>query len=37
MPKMSESVNTFKDKGGYENTNNQLMHLHLDDNKLLEK
>ena len=36
-PKMNECVETFKDKGGDKNKNNELMSLCIDDHKLLEK
>ena len=34
--KMSQYIETFKDKGGYKNKNNKLMSFRIDD-KLLEK
>ena len=34
---MNECFETFKDKGGDKNKNNELMSLCIDDHKLLEK
>ena len=35
LPKMSEHVKTFKNKGG--NKDNKLMHFHINDEKILKK
>ena len=35
LPKMSEYVKTFKNKGG--NKDNKLMHFHINDEKALKK
>ena len=37
LPKMNGYVKIFKDKGGYENNNNELMFLQIYVNKLQKK
>ena len=37
LPKMSGYVNAFKDRYEFKKKNNDLMSLHIDDNKLSEK
>ena len=37
LPKMSGYVNAFKDRHEFKKKNNNLMSLHIDDNKLSEK
>ena len=37
LPKLSEYIKTFKDKGGEKKKNNKLLSLSTDNNKLLEK
>ena len=37
LPKLSEYIKTFKDKGGEKKKNNKLLSLSTDNDKLLEK